>query len=307
MDPIDQINIKKDTTFAMMLEAKKRKWDIEYAEIGDLYYQTPEVLIRSKFIDVEDNASKWFRFTTERKAKALSDFDCVIMRKDPPFNMPYIYATYLLEKAERAGAWVVNRPSSLRDCNEKFFTTYFPECCPPTMVSSCKGIIRDFIQEHNECILKPLDSMGGHQVFRASKTEATLSVMLEMLTEQFNTPIMVQKYIPEIKKGDKRILMINGKAFPYGLNRLPKAGETRANLAAGGLAEGFKLTNRDLEICETLSPVLIEKGLIFVGIDVIGNYLTEINVTSPTCAREIEQAFNANVCSDFLDVLESQF
>lgn len=304
MDPIEKITIAKDTTFAMMLEAKNRGWAIDYAQINDLYYQDRGVWIQSKSIHIDDNPARWFRFLSDKQSKLLIDYDVVIMRKDPPFNMNYIYATYLLEQAEKSGAWVVNRPSGLRDCNEKYITTYFPECCPPTLVSSIDSVIRSFVKEHQLCVLKPLDSMGGHQVFVVDVRDPNLSVMLEILTNEFNTAIMVQAYIPEIKKGDKRILIINGKPFPYALNRIPLKGETRGNLAAGAHAEGVKITERDEWICEQIAPYLLEKGLMFVGIDVIGEYLTEINVTSPTCAREIEKAFHASPSALFCDVLE---
>lgn len=304
MDPIEKIKIAKDTTFAMMLEAKKRGWRIDYGQINDLYYHERGSWIQSTSIHVDDDPASWFKVLVDRQPTLLIDYDVVIMRKDPPLNMNYIYSTYLLEQAEKEGAWVVNRPTGLRDCNEKYVTTYFPECCPPTLVSSNDFVIRSFIKEHQLCVLKPLDSMGGHQVFVVDVRDPNLSVMLEILTHEYQTPIMVQAYIPEIKKGDKRILIINGEPFPYALNRIPLKGETRGNLAAGAQAEGVKITDRDEWICEQIAPFLVEKGLLFVGIDVIGDYLTEINVTSPTCAREIERAFHASPSAMFCDVLE---
>jgi glutathione synthase len=228
------------------------------------------------------------------------------MRKDPPVNMEYFYTTYLLEKAELDGLLVVNRPRGLRDCNEKLFTAWFPQCCPPSLTSRSIDRLRGFLEEQGDIIVKPLDTMGGASIFRLRADDPNISVVLETITDLGRTTAIAQKYIPEIKQGDKRILMVNGEPVPYALARIPAEGETRGNLAAGGRGEGVELSRRDRWICERVGPELRDRGLLFVGLDVIGDYLTEINVTSPTCIRELDQMYGLDIAGQVIDCIESR-
>jgi glutathione synthase len=228
------------------------------------------------------------------------------MRKDPPFDANYLYATYILEQAEAAGVYVLNKPQSLRDANEKMFTAWFPQCCIDTLVSRDASKIRQFLQEHKDIILKPLDGMGGASIFLVREQDPNLSVILETMTEHGQRFIMAQKYLPAIKYGDKRILMVNGEPVPYCLARIPASGESRGNLAAGGRGEGQALSARDRWIAEQVGPILKAKGLVFVGIDVIGDYLTEINVTSPTCVQELDKQFGLNISAQLMDHIEAK-
>lgn len=303
MDPIDRINIKKDTSFAMLLEAQRRGWDLHYMELDDLYMRNGRAYARTRQLSVERNPDGWFRFDGEQDL-ALDRLDVIMMRKDPPFDQEYIYATYLLERAESLGAYVINKPQSLRDANEKLFTAWFPHCCAETLVTRDPKRIRAFLAELGEIILKPLDGMGGTSIFRLHKDDPNLSVILETMTRYSCRYVMAQRYLPEIKYGDKRILVVNGEVVPYALARIPADGETRGNLAAGGRAEGRELTARDLWIAKQIGPTLREKGLIFVGLDVIGDYLTEINVTSPTCVQELDQQFGLNIAGLLMDHIE---
>ncbi|MEY1660727.1 glutathione synthase [Isoalcanivorax beigongshangi] len=302
MDPIATIKPYKDSTFAMLLEAQRRGWTLHYMEPEHLFVQDGRVHATTQALSVTDDTSHWFDLGQARTLP-LAELDMVLMRQDPPFNNHYLYVTYLLEKAEREGVMVVNRPQSVRDCNEKLFATEFPQCCTPTLVSSRADLLKAFVAEHRDTVLKPLDGMGGSNIFRVEAGSPNLSVIIEVLTEHGRTPIMAQRYIPEIVQGDKRILMINGEPVPYALARVPMQGETRGNLAAGGTGEGRPLTERDRWICAQVGPVLREKGLYFVGLDVIGDYLTEINVTSPTCIRELDAQFNLNIAGDLFDAL----
>lgn len=304
MDPIDRINIKKDTSFAMLLEAQARGWDLYYMQLNDLYLRNGRAYARMQTLSVQRNANKWFEFTAEHDMP-LDELDVIMMRKDPPFDAEYLYATYLLERAESLGSLVINKPQSLRDANEKLFTAWFPQCCADTLVAKEPRLFRDFLKEHGEMILKPLDGMGGTSIFYVREGDSNLSVILEIMTQYSTRSIMAQKYIPEIKNGDKRILMVNGEAVPFALARIPAQGETRGNLAAGGSGEGRPLTPRDLWIAEQVGPTLREKGLVFVGIDVIGDYLTEINVTSPTCVQELDKQFNLNISGMLMDYIEN--
>lgn len=288
MDPIGTLNVKKDTTLALIEAAQKFGWTPYYFEQTDLRLDRGVVRARAAQLQIDLSKEPWYELGGEQDIE-LAELDAVLMRKDPPFNMDYIYSTYLLERAEQQGVLVVNRAGGLRDCNEKLFATEFPQCCPPLLVSSAASELKKFHQEHGDVIYKPLDGMGGSSIFRAKKDEHNLSVILEMLTNQGTHPIMAQKYLPEIVDGDKRILIIDGEAVPYCLARIPSQGETRGNLAAGGKGEVRPLTERDRWIVEQVSPALRDRGLMFVGLDVIGDYLTEINVTSPTCVREIDQ------------------
>lgn len=303
MDPIQNIKTYKDTTFAMLLEAERRQWQIYYMEQHDLYLKDGLVWARMKALKVQENPHHWFDFEHEL-TQELHKLDLVFLRKDPPFNLEYLYTTYLLERAEAAGVKVFNKPQSVRDANEKLFAAWFPHCCPPTLVTSQKALIKEFLQAHSDIICKPLDGMGGAGIFRLRRNDPNNSVIMETLTQNETQTIMAQRYIPDIIHGDKRILMIDGEPVPYALARIPASGETRGNLAAGGRGEGIHLTERDKWICRQVGPVLREKGLLFVGLDVIGDYLTEINVTSPTCVRELDHLFQLNISAQWLDAAE---
>ncbi len=305
MDPIGSINIKKDSTFAMLLEAQARGWELHYMELGDLFLRDGVAFARRRSLKVFEDSSRWFEFGPETTS-VLSELDVILMRKDPPFDMEYVYATYLLERAEAAGVLVVNKPRSLRDANEKLFTAWFPQCTPPTLVARRAALIRDFLAEHQDIILKPLDGMGGASVFRLRREDPNVNVVLETLTHKETRYAMAQRFIPEITQGDKRILMIDGEPIPFALARIPAAGETRGNLAAGGTGVGAPLSERDRWICREVGPVLRERGLLFVGLDVIGDYLTEINVTSPTCIRELDKLYGLHISAQLLDVIANR-
>jgi len=303
MDSIGHINIKKDTSFAMLLEAQARGWELHYMELNDLFLRNGRAFARTRTLTVQRDAQQWHQFMGEQDIP-LDQLDVIMMRKDPPFDQEYIYATYLLERAESMGVLVVNKPQSLRDANEKLFTAWFPQCCAETLVAREPARIRSFLHEQGEIILKPLDGMGGTSIFHLRQSDPNLSVILETMTQYNSRYVMAQKYLPEIIDGDKRILMINGVAVPYALARIPAQGETRGNLAAGGHAEGRPLTEQDLWIANQVGPTLRDKGLIFVGLDVIGDKLTEINVTSPTCAQELDQQFGLNIAGLLMDHIE---
>lgn len=304
MDSIDHINIKKDTSFAMLLEAQARGWELHYMELNDLFLRNGRSYARTRTLTVQRNTQQWHQFICEQDIP-LDQLNVIMMRKDPPFDQEYIYATYLLERAESMGVYVVNKPQSLRDANEKLFTAWFPQCCAETLVAREPARIRNFLHEQGEIILKPLDGMGGTSIFHLRQNDPNLSVILETMTQYNSRYVMAQKYLPEIKDGDKRILLVNGEAVPYALARIPAQGETRGNLAAGGRAEGRKLTEKDWWIANQVGPTLREKGLIFVGLDVIGDKLTEINVTSPTCAQELDQQFGLNIAGLLMDHIEN--
>ncbi len=303
MDPIADINPKKDTTLALLLAAQGRGFDIRYMEMGDLYLEQGIARASCRHLNVHDNLENWHTLGQQENID-LGDLDVILMRKDPPFDNQYIYATYILEAAENAGCLVVNKPQSLRDCNEKVYATQFPQCCPPVLVSRSPEKLKGFHATHGDVIYKPLDGMGGSGIFRCKHDDSNISVIIETLTEHGHSFIMAQKFIPEISNGDKRVLVINGKAVPYALARVPAEGETRGNLAAGGSGIAQPLSDRDHWIVKQVAPSLIEKGLMFVGLDIIGDYLTEINVTSPTCAREIDSAYNTNIGDTLMQEIE---
>ncbi|WP_325891662.1 glutathione synthase [Grimontia sp. NTOU-MAR1] len=303
MDPIESINIKKDSSFAMMLEAQKRGWEIHYMQMNELSLEQGKALARTKIVSLEENPEKWFEVVSEQEI-ALADLDAVLMRKDPPFDTEYIYATYILERAEVEGCLIVNKPQSLRDCNEKLFTAWFPEHTPTTLVTRRADQIKAFQEKHGDVILKPLDGMGGSSIFRVQQGDPNLSVIIETLTSLGNNYCMAQTFVPDISNGDKRILVVDGEPMPYCLARIPAKGETRGNLAAGGRGEARPLSDTDWAIAHAVAPTLKEKGLIFVGLDIIGDKLTEINVTSPTCIREIEAAFDINISGKLMDAIE---
>ncbi|NMY90214.1 glutathione synthase [Pseudomonas oryzihabitans] len=305
MDPIERISYKKDSSMAMLWAAKARGWTLHYFEMQDLYQVDGEARGRGRHLDVFQDPERWFAFG-EDVDLPLRELDVILMRKDPPFDNEFVYATYLLEQAERGGTLVVNRPASLRDCNEKFFATLFPELAPPTLVSRRADIIREFARTHGDVILKPLDGMGGSSVFRHREGDPNLSVILETLTAHGTQQIIAQRYLPGIKDGDKRILMIDGQPVDYCLARIPAQGETRGNLAAGGRGVAQPLSARDREIAATVGPELRKRGLLFVGLDVIGEHLTEINVTSPTCIREIDAAYDTRIAERLMDVIAQQ-
>ena len=305
MDPIESITVKKDTTLAMLLAAQRRGWEISYMLQSDLYSLQGKTRASMRPLSVRDDPHDWFDLGDEHD-QALSELDVILMRKDPPFDLDYVYTTYLLEQAESEGSLVVNKPQSLRDCNEKVFATQFPQCCPPFLVAAAAEKLRAFHRQHEDVIFKPLDGMGGASIFRVRKGDANLSVIIETLTLGGQRQIMAQKFIPEIDKGDKRILMIDGEAVPYALARVPARGESRGNLAAGGSGVAQQLSDRDRWICEQISPIVKERGLLFVGLDVIGDYLTEINVTSPTCVRELDQAFDLDIAGDLMQCIEAR-
>lgn len=305
MDPIDQINIKKDTSFAMLLEAQSRDWEIHYMELADLYLDNGNARARTRLLQVQRDPLHWFEFGADQDIN-LGDLDIILMRKDPPFNQEYIYATYLLERAEEAGVLVVNKPQTLRDANEKLYTAWFSHCCTETLVARNPELLRNFLAEQGEIILKPLDGMGGASIFHLRPDDPNISVIMETMTRHGNRFVMAQRYLPEIKDGDKRILLVDGKPIPYALARIPASGETRGNLAAGGRAEGRPLTERDLWIAHQVGPVLKAKGLFFVGLDIIGEFLTEINVTSPTCVQELDREFGLNISAELMDSLETK-
>ncbi|MCB1857744.1 MAG: glutathione synthase [Gammaproteobacteria bacterium] len=305
MDPIGSINTKKDSTFAMLLEAQARGWDICYMEQGDLYLQDDRVSARMRMLELADNPQHWFHFTGERTAP-LDTLNVILMRKDPPFDMEYIYCTYLLEKAEARGVLVVNSPASLRDCNEKLFTSWFPHCCPPTLVARGHERILSFVEQQGDVIIKPLGGMGGASIFRVRSNDPNINVIIETLTQGGQQFTMAQRYLPEIKLGDKRVLLIDGKPIPFVLARIPKPGETRGNLAVGGRGVGQEISERDRWIASQVGPELKKRGILFAGLDVIGDFLTEVNVTSPTCIRELDAQFGINISAQLLDRIKEK-
>ena len=303
MDPIESINFKKDSTLAMMLEAQSRKHQLFYMTPDSLYINEKGAFAIAKTLQVKNDPTGWFDFKEEKQIK-LSELDVILMRQDPPFNSNYIYNTYVLESAEKEGVLVVNKPSSLRDCNEKVFATEFPECCTPFLVTSDPNLLKSFIEDHGDTVIKPLDGMGGSSIFRLRYSDPNLNVILETITESFTTKVMIQTYIPEITDGDKRILLINGNPMDAAVARVPAEGELRGNLAAGASAVARSLTEKDLWICEQVGPKLKDLGLVLVGLDIIGDYLTEINVTSPTCFREYESLCDIDVAYNFIEEVE---
>lgn len=305
MDPIADINYKKDTTLAMLWAARERDWQLYYMEQSDLYLDQGVPRARMAPLQVFRDPQSWFTLNYPED-RDLSELDVILMRKDPPFDNEYVYSTYILEAAERMGSLIVNRCQSLRDCNEKVFATQFPQCCPPVLVSADMGRLKAFHQTHGDAIFKPLDGMGGDSIFRVKPQDPNVSVILELLTGHGRRTIMAQQFIPQISKGDKRILVINGEAVPYCLARVPLVGETRGNLAAGGTGVAQPLSERDRWIVEQVSPSLVERGLLFVGLDVIGDYLTEINVTSPTCIRELNAGYDLDIGGQLMDCIAGE-
>jgi len=303
VDPLDSFKIYKDTTFAIMREAAARRHELYALEQEDLAWSGGSVQGSARRLHLTGEKPHWYRAEAPA-AMPLRKFDAVLMRKDPPFDMEYVYSTYLLELAESQGARVFNRPRSIRDWNEKMAIARFPQFAPPTLLTRREPLIREFLADHRDVILKPLDGMGGASVFRARQDDPNVNVIIETVTHFGRRTIMAQLYIPEIQEGDKRVLVIGGRAVPHSLARIPKPGETRGNLAAGATGIARALTKRDREIADALGPELAKEGLLLVGLDVIGDYLTEVNVTSPTCFQEITEQTGFNVSAMFMDALE---
>ena len=302
VDPLDEFKIYKDTSFAMMREAASRGFGLFTLQQQDLFWRKQRVAGYAKPLTLTGDKDDWYHSGAAVETD-LAAFDAVVMRKDPPFDMEYVYSTYLLEAAEAQGARVFNRPRAIRDHNEKMAIARYAQFIAPTVVTRLENVLRDFVAEHGDAIFKPLDGMGGSSIFRVRKDDPNLSVIIETLTQLGNRTIMAQRYLPEIVDGDKRVLLIGGKPVPYCLARIPKAGETRGNLAAGGTGVARELTARDRDIAGTLAPLLHAQGLLLVGLDVIGSNLTEINVTSPTCFQEIMHQTGCNVAGLFIDAL----
>ncbi|MFL6646791.1 MAG: glutathione synthase [Sulfurifustaceae bacterium] len=305
MDPIGSIKFAKDTTLAMLLEAQARGWELHYLEPPDVLLRGPEPYGQFRRLRVYNDPTRWYEYS-DPELRPLADMDVLLMRQDPPFNMEYIYNTYVLEQAEARGLLVVNRPRSVRDANEKFSILRFPQCIPPTLVARDMDRLREFLAEHGDIVVKPLDVMGGASVFRLRTGDPNINVVLETMTSYGARFTMAQRYLPEIKDGDKRILLVDGEPIPYALARIPKPGETRGNLAAGGTGVGVPLSERDRWICGQVAPYLREQALLFVGLDVIGDYLTEINVTSPTCVRELDKLYGLNISAKLMDAIAAR-
>ena len=302
MDPIGDLNYKKDSTLALLWAASERNLELFYMEPADLSLDQGAPMGNMAPLEVFKDAKMWHSLG-ESQTLPLTELDAILMRRDPPFDMEYIYSTYILEAAEREGVLVVNRCQSLRDCNEKVFATQFPQCCPPVVVSADGDRLRAFHAEHGDVIFKPLDGMGGAGIFRVGPDDPNLNVVLETLTRFGRTPIMGQRFIPDIRDGDKRVIVVDGEAIPWCLARVPPPGETRGNLAVGGKGEARALTERDQWIVSQVAPSLREKGLLLVGLDIIGAYLTEINLTSPTGIREIDTACDTDIGGRLIDCI----
>ncbi len=303
MDPIGSINPTKDSTLAMLLEAQARGYELHYMEQNDISIRDGISYGNSRTLTVTDHDQSWFQLGDTSK-QPLHELDVILMRKDPPFNMEYVYTTYALEMAEQKGCLIINKPQSLRDVNEKLFISWFPQCCATTLVCRDRQQLRDFIDEQKNVVVKPLDGMGGESVFRTAIDDPNKSVIIDTITHNGSRSVMAQRFIAEISAGDKRILMIDGEPIAYALARIPAKGESRANLAAGGIGKGVELSERDRWICQQVGPQLRQRGLVFVGLDVIGDYLTEVNVTSPTCIRQLDKLYNLNISATLFDAIE---
>ena len=303
MDPIDSICPAKDSTLAMLLEAQARGYELHYMEQHDVSIREGVSYGTSRTLSVSDDNKDWFELGDTR-TRPLHELNVILMRKDPPFDMEYVYTTYALELAEKNGSLVINKPQSLRDVNEKLFISWFPQCCATTLICRDRQQLRDFIDEQKNVVVKPLDGMGGESVFRTAIDDPNKSVIIDTITHNGKRSVMAQRYIAEISAGDKRILVIDGEPIPYALARIPAAGESRGNLAAGGTGKGVELSERDRWICQQVGPELRQRGLVFVGLDVIGDYLTEVNVTSPTCIRQLDSIYNLNISATLFDAIE---
>lgn len=305
MDPIGAIQVYKDSTYAMLLEAQARGWRLHYMEMNDLSLRDGEPYARSRPLTLFTDEHRWFELGLEAHTP-LSGLDVILMRKDPPFDLEYIYATYILERAEQHGVLVVNRPRALRDANEKMYTAWFPQCTPPTLVTREYADLRAFLEEHGDIILKPLEGMGGASIFRVTGQDPNFSVIMEVLTQHRGRYVMAQRYIPEIRDGDKRVLIVDGEPLPWVLARVPAPGELRGNLAAGAAGVGRDIGERERWIAGQVGPALKESGVLLAGLDIIGDYLTEINITSPTCIRELDAHFSVNISGRVMDAIEAR-
>ena len=305
MDPVQGIQPRKDSTFAMLLAAQRRDWELVYFRQQDLDARDGEACGRGRRISVEDDLTAWFELGDPWEG-SLDALDVVLMRKDPPFDMEYIYTTYILELAEDRGLLVVNKPSSLRDINEKAYTAWFPQCTPANLISRSQRQLKAFLEQQGKVVLKPLDGMGGKSIFVVDRADPNTNVILETLTEYGTRFALAQRYVPEIADGDKRILLIEGEPVPHALARIPGPGDSRGNLVVGARGVGRELTRRDRWLCEQVGPVLKRKGVMFAGLDVIGDYLTEINVTSPTGIRELDRAFDLDIAGLLMQAIEAR-
>ena len=305
MDAIESITPYKDSSLAMLLEAERREAEIHYFNQSDLKIVSGAALGRSRRLNVEDDRTRWWQFGDEQELE-LGGLDVILMRKDPPFDMEYIYTTYVLDRAKHAGALIMNDPQALRNMNEKVFTAWFPDCAPKTLITRSMDEMRGFLAEHGHAVIKPLDGMGGRSIFVIRHGDKNANVVFETLTDYGQQFAMAQTYIPEISLGDKRILLMDGEPVPYALARIPSADDNRGNLVMGAIGKGQELSDRDREICARVGPVLRENGVIFAGIDVIGDFLTEVNVTSPTGMREIDQQFSINTAGLMFDAIEQR-
>lgn len=306
MDPIAGINPKKDTTLALLLAAQERGFELHYMEMGDLLLRDGAAYLRTRRMQVRNDLNDYYEFIDDEAGvpRPAGDLDCLLMRKDPPFDTEYVFATHMLERVQAAGCLVVNDPRAIRDSSEKLFTAWFAPVCPPTLVTRTHSDLRAFLEEHQDLVLKPLDGMGGSSIFRVIAGDSNASVIFETLTALQTRYCMAQRYLPAITEGDKRILMVDGEPVPYALARIPGAGELRGNLAAGGRGVAQPLSDSDRHICSVVADELRARGLVFVGLDVIGDRLTEINVTSPTCVREIEAATDLNIGAMLINAIE---
>lgn len=303
MDPIEGINTKKDSTFAMMLEAQSRNYEIHYMTQNDIYVAKHKPCAETKIISVTDQKENFHNVISTQTIE-LSELDIVLMRKDPPFDMEYIMDTYILDLAEQLGTLIINKPQALRDANEKFFTEAFSQFTPECLISRNPEHIKKFAKSLDHVIIKPMDGMGGSSIFFTGKKDKNLNVIIETVTNEGARTTMAQQFIPEITKGDKRILIVNGEPIPYALARIPSDQDFRGNLAKGGTGVGVSLSENDYKICQIVGPKLKEMGILFAGIDVIGDYLTEVNVTSPTCIRELDDLYNLNIAGHLFDEIE---
>jgi glutathione synthase len=305
MDPIADIHIEKDSTFAMLLEAQRRGFSLLYITQRDLVLRGAEPWAHAAALTVRDDPADWFTLEAPQWID-LRQVDVILARKDPPFDDQFLYDTMLLDLAQKGGALVVNDPQGLRDANEKLFSLHFPQCIPPTLIARDAGEIRRFVAEHGDVVIKPLDGMGGRSIFRSTRGDPNLNVILETLTDGGRHQTVVQRYIPEITKGDKRILLVDGEPVPYALARVPQGDDFRGNLARGGKGVGVPLSERDRWIAAQVAPELKKRGMLFVGLDVIGDYLTEVNVTSPTCIRELDAQFGLNIAGLLFDAVQKK-
>ncbi|HEY0940743.1 MAG TPA: glutathione synthase [Steroidobacter sp.] len=306
MDPISEIKPAKDTTLAMLLAAQARGWQIWYAEQQNLWLRDGVPMARLAPLQVQDDLESWYELG-ESQVQGLAEFDVILMRKDPPFDMEYIYTTYILDRAEEAGVLVVNKPQGLRDMNEKVYTAWFPQCCAPTLITRDMADMHAFLKEHDRIVCKPLYGMGGRSIFVLDRSDKNANVIFETMTDYGTRFAIVQKYLPEIvESGDSRILVIDGEPAPYALARIPSTSDHRGNLAAGATGMGRELNERDRWLVGQIGPELRRRGMLFVGLDVIGGYVTEINVTSPTGVRELDKQFGVNIGGLLMDAIEKR-